>query len=72
MATEKGHEGRGIGKRVLDELISQAKKWKMKTIVLDARENAVGFYEKHGFRIIKEGHVLFGTIKHFIMRMDLE
>ena len=42
-----------------------------KTIILNARENAVKFYQKHDYKIIGEGHTLFGVIKHFKMRKEI-
>ena len=37
------------------------------TIVLDARENAVGFYEKLGYKISKKSYMLFNEIQHYSM-----
>lgn len=68
MGVEKKYEKRGIGKLILKKLEEHAKeKWKAKRITLNARGNAVGFYEKFGYCIIKKAHVLFGNIPHYKM-----
>jgi ribosomal protein S18 acetylase RimI-like enzyme len=37
-------------------------------IVLDARENAVKFYQSIGYEIQEESYLLFGEIQHWKMR----
>lgn len=36
-------------------------------IVLNARENAIKFYEKNGYHIIEKSYLLFGKIQHYKM-----
>lgn len=67
MAVDSGYEGRGYGKAILTALEKHAMLCKAKKIILDARENAVGFYQKQGYAIINESHVLYGEIRHFRM-----
>ncbi|HKI77254.1 MAG TPA: GNAT family N-acetyltransferase [Ignavibacteriaceae bacterium] len=71
MAVEENQQGKGIGAAVLNELEMRSKKKGAKFIILNARENAVKFYEKHGYKIIKRSHTLFGSIPHFEMKKDL-
>ena len=67
MAVEENHRGRGIGKIVLNKLEEIAKTQGARQIVLDARETAVKFYERAGYKITGPGHTLFGSIKHVKM-----
>ncbi|HIH97642.1 MAG TPA: GNAT family N-acetyltransferase [Thermoplasmata archaeon] len=71
MAVEEGYQGGGIGGLILKALEGRVEKKGVKYIVLDARENAVGFYKKHGYRIIAKSYLLFGCIQHWKMRKDL-
>ena len=71
MAVDENHQCKGIGKSILHELHEKAKELKFKTIILNARENAVGFYERLGYKIIGKAHTLFGEIEHFKMQCIL-
>lgn len=72
MATEEGYRGKGLGGKVLEELEKRIKEKKAKYIILNARENAIPFYEKHCYHIIGEAPTMFGVIKHKKMRKDLQ
>lgn len=48
--------GRGLGSRLLQIGIEQARRGYDGPIKVEAALNAVGFYEKHGFRIIGSGY----------------
>jgi hypothetical protein len=37
-------------------------------IILHARAQALGFYEKLGYICIEQSHLLFGEIQHFLMK----
>ena len=71
MAVEENHRGKGIGALVLEELETRAKGKGAKYIILNARDTAIKFYEKHGYKIVKQAHTLFGSIPHYEMRKDL-
>lgn len=71
MAVEDKWQGKGIGKMVLSYLEEKAKKKGAEDIVLNARENAVEFYKKNGYKIVKEAHTLYGVIPHFEMNKNL-
>jgi len=72
MAVENGHQGKGIGKQILEALESRILQKSASCIVLNARESAVPFYEKRGYRVTGQAHTLFGEIPHFSMRKDLK
>ena len=67
MAVAKEFEGKGIGSELLKALEFQAKSSARKTIVLDARESAVQFYEKKGYKVIEKSYLLFDAIQHYKM-----
>lgn len=67
MAVEIDWRGKGVGSIVLKELEKIVKVKGAKKIILHARDNVVAFYEKHGYKIVKESYTLFGAIPHFLM-----
>jgi ribosomal protein S18 acetylase RimI-like enzyme len=71
MAVESGYEGRGYGTAILTALENHAASHSIKNIVLDAREKAIGFYQKNAYEVIKESHILYGEIRHFRMKREL-
>ncbi|RXK50861.1 GNAT family N-acetyltransferase [Aquirufa rosea] len=71
VAVDEAHQGRGIGKLLMQNLEQQAKALYWKEIILEARENAVPFYQSLGYRIEKESYLLFGSIQHFTMKKKL-
>jgi ribosomal protein S18 acetylase RimI-like enzyme len=68
MAVDENWQGKGLGKMVLNYLEEKVKEKGAESIVLNARENAVRFYERNGYKIIKEAHTLYGVIPHFEMK----
>jgi glucosamine-phosphate N-acetyltransferase len=50
VATRKGYEGKGIGKKVIEELIKIATENGCYKVILDCNEKVIEFYEKTGFR----------------------
>ena len=71
MAVNKEYEGRGLGSRLLVALEDVAREKNIKTIILDARETAVSFYEKHSYQLQKKSHLLFNEIQHYKMQKKL-
>ena len=71
MAVEEEWQGKGVGTMILEYLEEKIKEKGAKYIVLNARDIAIKFYEKHGYEIVKEAHVLFDTIPHYKMRKIL-
>lgn len=68
MAVSKDAQGKGIGKKLMQEVESFAQKIGMKEIVLQAREIAVPFYKSMNYQTIEKTHLLFGDIQHFLMK----
>jgi predicted GNAT family N-acyltransferase len=71
MAVTKAYEGQGIGRGLITAMENHARDSAIKTIVLDAREPAVGFYKKLGYQIIDKSYLLFDEIQHFRMKKIL-
>jgi ribosomal protein S18 acetylase RimI-like enzyme len=71
MAVEEGLQGKGVGTMILRELEKRAEEKGAGHIILNARESAVGFYKKHGYRIVGKARTLFGVIPHYKMRKKL-
>jgi len=71
MAVEEEWQGKGIGKMVLSYLEEKIKEKGAKNIILNARDIAIKFYERNGYRIVKEAHTLFDAIPHYRMRKTI-
>jgi N-acetylglutamate synthase-like GNAT family acetyltransferase len=71
VATATAAQGKGIGKAIMAYLEEQAKAKGWTEIVLEARENAVPFYQRMGYTIIAESYLLFGEIQHYRMKKAL-
>ena len=71
MAVEKAYEGKQIGSRIVYALEQEAKNRNINSIVLDAREPAVGFYQKLGYSIENKSYLLFDEIQHLRMSKRL-
>lgn len=68
MAVETALQGRGIGGRILAGLEARARAGGAKLIVLNARDRAVQFYQRHGYAIVQKSEVLFDAIPHWEMQ----
>jgi len=64
-------QGKGIGKAIMAYLEDQAKAKGWTEIFLEARENAVPFYQAIGYSIVEESYLLFGEIQHYRMKKAL-
>lgn len=71
MAVTGSYQRQGIGQQLLIALENHAKQQGIHTITLHARETAIGFYKKQGYKIIEKSHRLFSTIQHFKMQKTL-
>lgn len=71
MAVAGEHERKGIGRQLMNTMEQYANSSGCRNIVLDAREPAVAFYQKLGYRLIKKSYLLFGEIQHFLMQKEL-
>ncbi|MBB6463130.1 GNAT family N-acetyltransferase [Flammeovirga kamogawensis] len=49
MAVSKEYQNHGIGRKIIEMMIEKCQKSNTQTIVLNAREDAIEFYQKFGF-----------------------
>ena len=70
MAVEESMQGKGLGTLILEKLEQQAEKLRLTRIELQARENAVSFYERQGYSIKEKSFLLWGIIQHYLMWKD--
>jgi N-acetylglutamate synthase-like GNAT family acetyltransferase len=71
MAVEEGYRSSGIGSLILKRLEQRAKADGAKRMVLNARESAVPFYQKHAYEQMDPSGTLFDSIPHWLMRTEL-
>lgn len=71
MAVAKDSERQGIGQALVNAIEQHAKSQSCRTIMLDAREPAVDFYKKLGYKVIKKTYLLFDLIQHFQMVKEI-
>jgi predicted GNAT family N-acyltransferase len=71
MAVRDEMQGKGFGKKIIDYIEDKAHHLKLKMITLDARINAVKFYERCGYKVVGESYLLFGAIPHFKMEKEI-
>ena len=72
MAVSDDFQGQGLGSQIISSLEDAARRNGIKWMVLSARENALQFYKKNGYKIVEKTHLLFGQIQHWLMRKELE
>lgn len=72
MAIGENFRHLGLGKQIYLYLEDIAITSGINKIKVDARLNAVGFYESMGFKITGDGHTLFNTIQHKVMEKAFE
>jgi N-acetylglutamate synthase-like GNAT family acetyltransferase len=71
MAVEEGHQGKGLGKLIVDYLEEKARAMELHKIQLQARENAVAFYKSCGYFTKEKSFLLWDTIQHYLMEKKL-
>ncbi len=69
-------QGKGIGKLLIQEVAKYAKQQGLKFVHLNVNRNnkAIGFYEKQGFKIIKEEDINIGNdywMNDYVMQLDV-
>ena len=70
MAVADLHQGKGIGKQLVLEAEKILKKENFSRIWMNARENAVPFYEKLGYRIEGDLFVIKSIGFHYLMSKE--
>jgi len=67
MAVDPEQRSHGLGRAILCELEGRAMKSGIEEIKLNSRRDAVPFYEKNGYQVLRPAPTLFGAIPHFEM-----
>jgi len=71
MAVDTSQQGKGIGKKLIVELLNFCESQSIIEIEIHAREDVVAFYKKYGFEVFDEAFEEVG-IKHRYMRKSLQ
>ncbi len=67
MAVDDAHQNKGIGRLIIEHVEDYARNKNTTELFLNARENAVEFYEKRGYKITEKSYLLFDSIQHYKM-----
>lgn len=71
MGVKPNTQGGGIGKKLMAHMEDKAKAHGSKRMILQARENAVEFYKKCGYRVVEKSFLMWGEIQHYLMEKAL-
>ncbi|MEO8332117.1 MAG: GNAT family N-acetyltransferase [Gallionella sp.] len=71
MATEEDSRGIGVGRALIERLEELARAQGAERIVLNARDNVLGFYQRFGYSVIGPGPTMFDKVKHSKMEKVL-
>ena len=71
MAVDEAYQGKGIGRAIIEHIEQCAKNNSAEELFFNARDNALGFYEKLGYRFIAKTYLLFDSIQHYKMSKKL-
>jgi GNAT superfamily N-acetyltransferase len=71
MGVLSGIRTKGAGSALIQHFEKIAKQEGSQKMVLDARDNAIKFYEKNGYSLVRQTHILWGLIPHFWMEKVL-
>lgn len=71
MGIRKDKQGQQLGFRLMEYMEARAKALGAISLMLHARENAVNFYRRNGYEVVKASYILFGTIQHYLMTKQL-
>jgi predicted GNAT family N-acyltransferase len=71
MGVDEKFRGHKIGHALLEKAENIVHESGHNEIVLQARENAVKFYESAGYSIVEKSFLLWNTIQHYLMRKSV-
>lgn len=63
--------GLGIGRKLIEYMENKARVKGATRLILQARENAVEFYKKCGYRVVEKSYLMWDQIQHFLMEKEL-
>jgi N-acetylglutamate synthase-like GNAT family acetyltransferase len=71
ISVEEEWAGKGIGTMILNELEKIVLEKGAKRIIIHARNSAVEFYKKNGYKVVEPSYTLFEQIKHTLMEKKI-
>ncbi|SNY17649.1 Predicted N-acyltransferase, GNAT family [Orenia metallireducens] len=71
MAIKKEYRNKGVGSRLLSEVMDFAKKEGLEELLLHAQTHAVAFYKNNGFNVLSEDIIEEAGIEHLKMNKIL-
>lgn len=71
VAVETNLQGTGIGKKLMEAVERRGTAEGYARLVLHARDYALPFYEKLGYRLLGASYKLFGVLQHYEMDKEL-
>ncbi len=73
MVTEPALQGRGLGRDLLAEAVTRLRAEAFDVLWANARDRALGFYERLGFEVVGDGFLAgpAGDMPHHIVVLDL-
>lgn len=72
MAVDANYQGKGLGKLIVAKLEDEAKAINLTRIELQARENALEFYNNQGYEVKETSFKLWDIIQHYLMTKELK
>ncbi|TFF86881.1 MAG: N-acetyltransferase [Promethearchaeota archaeon] len=71
LAVEEVFQRKKIGANIMQSIHMTARNRRMRYIILNAWESALGFFKKFGYEVVEEGPTLFSEIRLFKMKKRL-
>jgi GNAT superfamily N-acetyltransferase len=73
MAVEEGLQGSGVGRMLLEAAADRMRAAGVEAVWANARDTALGFYEKLGWKVVGEGyHHGWRNMPHHFVVLDLD
>jgi N-acetylglutamate synthase-like GNAT family acetyltransferase len=72
ISVEEDWKGKGIGSIILKELEKIVTEKGARRIIIHARNSAIEFYKKNGYKTVEPSYTLFGEIEHTLMEKFIE
>lgn len=71
MGVLEGYRSGGIGALLLTHLEEKAREAGLKKVILQARDKALEFYQRNGYKVEEKTFLMFDSIQHYLMEKQL-
>lgn len=71
VAVDTALQGKGYGLKIMQAVEEAARLSGHKQMILHARDYAVDFYLRQGYRLLEKSHLLYGVLQHYLMDKQL-